>query len=81
MVQACYHSDWSGNISVAKKADIGEETQTKSGPDKSECHDDYRRLTFITFEDLRSWRGLSCDLFQGQEGTNKIILPGTVGKQ
>lgn len=54
MVRACDHSDRSGNISVAKKADSGEETQTKSGPNKSECHDDYRRLTFITFEDLGS---------------------------
>lgn len=35
---------------MTEKADIGEETQMKSGLNKSGPYGDYKRLTFIIFE-------------------------------
>ena len=52
MAWSCYYSDGSENTSVTKKADIGEETQMKSGLNKSGCYGDYKSLTFIIFEHL-----------------------------
>lgn len=80
MAWSCYYSDGSGNTSVTKKADIGEETQMKSSLNKSERYGDYKSLTFIIFEHLENRWDLYCDFFQGREETDTTILTGCVGK-
>lgn len=81
MAQSCYYSDCSGHTSLGKKADTGEETQMMSGLNKSEFNGDGKSLTFTLCEHLENQWDLSCDFFQGQGETDKMILTGCVGKQ